>query len=73
MREQDGLKYEFEVQKEHIEKLKEIISNLTIERDEARKSVCLLTSRLNEELGAETLSPKQTATQLGWAYLKGTI
>lgn len=39
------------------------------ERDDARKAVCELTSRLNQELGAETLSPKQTAKQLGWSYL----
>lgn len=73
MGEQDGILYEFEVQKEHIERLKGIIATLTIERDDARVSVCRLTSRLNQELGAETLSPKQTAVHLGWAYLKGDI
>ena len=71
--EKDGLKYELEVEKEHIERLQNIISKLTKERDEARISVCRLTSRLNQELGSETLSSKQTAIQLGWAYLKGAI
>lgn len=67
--EKDGLKYELEVEKEHIELLKNIISKLTKERDEARVSVCKLTSQLNQELGAETLSPRQNAAQLGWVYL----
>ena len=67
--EKDGLKYELEVEKEYIERLQKIISKLTKERDEARVSVCRLTSKLNQELGAEALSPKQNAAQLGWVYL----
>lgn len=53
----------------YIKQLQNEIARLNIERDEARMSVCRLTSRLNKELGAETLSPKQTAIQLGWEYL----